>query len=893
MANTFANVDLIGSYNTIMAELTIDGHVENIQFFEDDFYKLDEIEEGHYISVGEFQNTISVGGHTYNVGGNSDGLIIEINDNEISYAGVKQHLFTHGTGTNSLNYVCKTFDGGNIVSGTISNSNLYVNNDLVYDSQISGELLAKVGNTGNMEWEKVLPRFTINSITEDKEKNIIVGASTYYSGTYEGITYPERSQLLFIFSSTGEFKDGFVFNGCTIPKIIVTDNNELIISGSFTNKLIYNNQTILTTGSTAGYILKMNNQGGILQSKKFGEGTEVQILDFDITTDNCITVVGYFTGEKIQLDNYEIVNTIYNSSLASRSTAILIKFNSNMELEWYKSASANNAKFKSVVAGKNGAIRIAGESSQNIEFGNNINYIREFNGGAYIVEFNAEGEAVYLNAIDGHGREHVSKLIPTNDNGVIVTGSFNDILYLNKYTIETKGSDDCFVIKYNSEGKEVWLAQIGGTKADSVLDVSEMVDGKIAVSGTTKSSEFLVNGSVCYVKDTSGDNMDGFYLTLIPLESAREQNELIVTNNRKEYKITTDIYEIDNIKGGTISGEDKQPYEVVKYGDDSIKEIKMIPNENYEIIGITVNGKEWLYDVDVDGSYTMPTFENMTEDKHIVVTYSLKDNKIIINKKDSINGLGIEGSTFKLDQIEERVEPDNTEILGEPTPNGNIYTVSDYDKEVEDFIDLSTDLKHVEGVNYYFVPKANADQSISYVPTNSKTWQTENVVGATSGVQNSTANSYVELDLSEKTGTYKVVVNGYAYSESSDYGYATLTTDVNSITDVNLIPKYSSTSSPNSRFIFLSGTSTNVTTPRDRESTIVLNGGQKYYLHLGYRKDSSQDTEEDQFVINSIKLYETKDVQYGFEEKTIGEGAEARTVYQSTNEGTYLKTANA
>ena len=37
MAKTFANVNLIGSYNTIMAELTIDGHVENIQFFEDDF----------------------------------------------------------------------------------------------------------------------------------------------------------------------------------------------------------------------------------------------------------------------------------------------------------------------------------------------------------------------------------------------------------------------------------------------------------------------------------------------------------------------------------------------------------------------------------------------------------------------------------------------------------------------------------------------------------------------------------------------------------------------------------------------------------------------------------------------------------------------------------------
>ena len=64
-----------------------------------------------------------------------------------------------------------------------------------------------------------------------------------------------------------------------------------------------------------------------------------------------------------------------------------------------------------------------------------------------------------------------------------------------------------------------------------------------------------------------------------------EIQELTVENTKKEFKITTDVNEIDNVKGGTISGEDANPYETVKYGDSSTKEIKMTPDENYEIIG--------------------------------------------------------------------------------------------------------------------------------------------------------------------------------------------------------------------------------------------------------------------------------------------------------------------
>ena len=346
-----------------------------------------------------------------------------------------------------------------------------------------------------------------------------------------------------------------------------------------------------------------------------------------------------------------------------------------------------------------------------------------------------------------------------------------------------------------------------------------------------------------------------------------EVQELVVENSRKEFNITTDVNEIDGIKGGSISGEDMTSYEKVLYGENSTESIVMTPEEGYEIIGITVNGEEWKFEENPDGTYTMPQFENVTEDKHIVVTYSLKDNKIIINKVDSEdNSKKLSGATFKLDQLEERTDPNNEEIIGEIVANGQEYVSADTEKgEVTGVLGELTD-----NGTYYFVE--NEDGTLT--PTNSKTYQTAN--GGTAGVGNTTANSYIPIDLSSKSGEYVVVVNARVSSQSSsDYGYAT----VNQSTTA---PTYSTSTG---RFMYISGTSSSVTTAKDYTSS-ALQGGQTYYLHLGYRKSSSTDTGEDQVVINSIKVYEKKGLTYNFIDN--GSGG-----YESNNQGKDSTVANS
>jgi hypothetical protein len=318
--------------------------------------------------------------------------------------------------------------------------------------------------------------------------------------------------------------------------------------------------------------------------------------------------------------------------------------------------------------------------------------------------------------------------------------------------------------------------------------------------------------------------------------SVKEQSELTINNTLKVFNITTDVEEIDGIKGGNITGEDMRPYETVEYGGTSTKEIKMIPNENYEIISINVNGEEYQFEKDSDGSFTMPQFENVTEDKHVVVTYSLKDNKITINKVDSITNESIPNVTFTLDQIEERTVPLNDDIIGNLTDNGQLYdTITD--EEVTGRLGSLTN-----NGTYYFV-----EQNGKYYPTNSKTYQIAN--GGTAGKPSTTANSYIPIDLTDLTGRYGVVINAQVSSENSyDYGYAT-------ITESTSAPAYTTTAG---RFIYICGTQS------AKNYSTILNGGKMYYIHLGYRKDGSGDTGSDQIIINSVKLYNVNSVQYNF-----------------------------
>ena len=341
--------------------------------------------------------------------------------------------------------------------------------------------------------------------------------------------------------------------------------------------------------------------------------------------------------------------------------------------------------------------------------------------------------------------------------------------------------------------------------------------------------------------------------------AVQDTTELIVKNRVKKFRVSTLVEPYEGVKGGSISGDGVYAYELVNYNEENTNDITITPNEGYKILSLTINGEKVPYTPNADGTYTLPRFTNMLEDKAVVVKFIKIENTLIINKEDSETRDKLQGATFRFEQIEERPEPEQSRIedlientqpfyypdvtqeendsIGDIVNNGPEYIEMNEDAAPIDTTEIFGEL--TANGTYYFVKNEEG----LLIPTNSKSYQT--TVGGTAGKQNSTAYSYIPINLTNVTGNYRVVINAYNQSEGPDYGYATIT---NSTT----APSYTT---QNGRFMYVSGT-----VNRKNYYSEVLEGGNTYYLHLGYRKDISIDTGIDAVQIYSIELYDVNEI---------------------------------
>lgn len=132
--------------------------------------------------------------------------------------------------------------------------------------------------------------------------------------------------------------------------------------------------------------------------------------------------------------------------------------------------------------------------------------------------------------------------------------------------------------------------------------------------------------------------------------TTQDVQEITVNNQLKQYNITTEIgINSENERtGGTITGEYNDTYlenknikfvENVKHGSNNTVNIITTPSENYSVVKVTINGKDVNFITDKNGVVTLPAgyFENVTEDKHIVVTFERGMSSILVHHylKDS------------------------------------------------------------------------------------------------------------------------------------------------------------------------------------------------------------------------------------------------------------------
>ena len=612
--------------------------------------------DGGYIAGGEFSSsTINIGDKTLtNITKNGikkDGMIIKYEMQEQPNPVVTNAKVIGGSNSDHIYSVATTSDGGYIAGGYFDGRTIQVGNETLINNSLYVQeydgLIIKYNSEGGVEWAKNIGgayNDYIYSVASTSDGGAIAGGyfqSTIQVGNETLISNGGTDGLIIKYSSTGEVEWVKSFGGSdsdSINSVVATSDGGYIAGGDFnSNSIQVGNETLTNSGSTDGIIIKYNADGEIEWANSFSGEQEDYIKSVTETNDDGYIAGGYFNSKTVQVGNEILTNNGSNGD-----DGFIIKYSSKGKVEWTKSIGAIekgwNERILAVAPTSDGGILAGGSfSNSTLQVGNETltNNSKIGSSDGLIIKYSEKGEVEWAKNIGGRDSETILSVVETSDKGYIVGGEFesstvqvgNEILTNNGYDL-SRDYTDGLIIKYNSSGKVEWVKNIGGSSDDKIQSVAEASDGGYIAGGYFYSDTIEVDGHTL----TNNGRYDGMIVEVVNQVGVPEVQELTVENSRKEFKITTDVKEIDGVKGGSISGERMNPYEKVKYGDNSTKEIVMTPEENYEIIGITVNGEEWPFEEAEDGTYTMPAFENMTEDKHVEVTYSLKDNKIIIKR---------------------------------------------------------------------------------------------------------------------------------------------------------------------------------------------------------------------------------------------------------------------
>ncbi|MCR5223790.1 MAG: hypothetical protein K6C11_01440, partial [Bacilli bacterium] len=303
-----------------------------------------------------------------------------------------------------------------------------------------------------------------------------------------------------------------------------------------------------------------------------------------------------------------------------------------------------------------------------------------------------------------------------------------------------------------------------------------------------------------------------------------EGTQINIENQKKQYKITTDVNDINRPKGGSISGEDELVYEEVKHDESNSKAIIMTPEEGYEIVSITINDKKINYEVDENGIFTINPGDitNIQEDKHIVVTYGLTSQIYTIQKVDEDDeSVKLQGAEFSIEQTEDYSPQIQVGEL-ENTSTSIKNTIFHEDAILED---VSCEI-------------VSQDESKGFVESDGKYVINLGETGNTWTPY--VASGTLKIDLTEKEGVYSVRVNitsdganALTISRGSDYYY-----------------NYEEVAKINKNEIVT-----------NKNYYHRLQGGTNYEFSVY----GSSDTNTNGITINSIDVAEGEDEFYGFE----------------------------
>jgi hypothetical protein len=370
------------------------------------------------------------------------------------------------------------------------------------------------------------------AVSVDNDGNIIMAG--YFQGTIDldlGAGIMERTSLggsindnaidiyLAKYTQGGRLIWGFSLGsvGSDAPHSLKTDKDgNIYLTGYFGGQMDADptpEEKIInaSTGRDA-FLIKYNKDGKLVWAKSFGNPETIPFslndLRFeeglDVDIDNNIYLIGVFD-DIIDLDNSDN-NKFSDTFTAYDKDTFIAKF--DLQGNFIKAvvlSGKGNTQGQALKIDNNGNIYIAGYFDGKLTADNKI-LNSSGSSDCFLIKYDNNLNIVFAKRWGGAGSDKVNigAIDVDKDNNIYLSGEFSETVYLGDFKISSKGGLDVFFVKFDENGGADFLKSIGGLHNDSSRKIKIDSYGNVYITGFFKESvDFDPGKGVDFIQTTS------------------------------------------------------------------------------------------------------------------------------------------------------------------------------------------------------------------------------------------------------------------------------------------------------------------------------------------------------------------------------------------------------
>jgi len=274
---------------------------------------------------------------------------------------------------------------------------------------------------------------------------------------------------------------------CMIP---TSDGGYLLGGRSNSSMGNHKSEDALFKDFTDIWIIKIDAQGNKLWDKTFGGSSDDSIVGMIETTDGGFILAAGSMDEMYDSD-FENDSLLFDKSELGRGSSDfwVIRIDSNGNKLWDKIYGSNRSEWvSSFIPTNDGNYLLVGHSSSDAGFEKSENNIAGTTGNLllsydyWVLKIDPQGNKIWDNTIGGYGEDAPHDMVSTLDGGFLIGGySFSE--YGADKSENSKGHDDYWLVKIDSNGTKIWDRTYGGTQGDFINDIVVSPHGFIYMLG--------------------------------------------------------------------------------------------------------------------------------------------------------------------------------------------------------------------------------------------------------------------------------------------------------------------------------------------------------------------------------------------------------------------------